>query len=104
MKLEGSFQTFLNTWTLFENGTKECLIERSNFYQKHCNSSFYEASCRFSIFCSGRFFDSFVVDICYHKSCCIKYTINPTEISAKNHNDKVINSITRSFIKLYKSF
>ena len=53
------------------NYAKEYLIERSRYYESNH---------------SLRLYDIFVVDIYYHKSCYIKWTINPIRKSDKNPN------------------
>ena len=82
---------------------KERLIERSKVYKTNENSRFYEASCRFNILCNGQSFDPFAVDIYYHKSCYIKYAINPVTNHEEDIDDRnnerllLINEVMEKF-------
>ena len=84
------------------DSTRGRLVERSKYYRCNLQSHFYEASNRFDILCNGQSFDP-AIDIYYHKSCCVKYAINPMgnsqnlyENEDKNTKDEVLYKFNRT--------
>lgn len=79
------------------------LSERSVVYSEKRDTRFHEAANRFNLLCNGQSFDSFAIDIYYHKSCYIKYALNPLlstekekiELQNKLIKEEVLNDLYR---------
>ena len=57
--------------------SKTRLDERSKVLLSMNDHRFYEASKRYSLLHSGQSYDTFAIDLYYHKSCYIKYALSP---------------------------
>ena len=77
------------------------LNERTEYYLSNTTDRFHDAANRFNILNSGQSFDSFAIDIYYHKSCYIKYAINPPTSLPSTHenNNQTADDVMNDFYR-----
>ena len=73
------------------------LDNRSKTLESMNGHRFYDAAKRYNLLHSGQYFDTFAIDLYYHKSCYIKYALNPFSKSKVQENEEKVKKVWTDF-------